>query len=372
MRVVRPANHGHSGRIWMNKVEIQGMPALPLIPFYRDVYVTLFPSRPAGRILDEFRPDIVHIQDHYPLSRSFLKQALRRGIPVIGTNNFLPENIIDQIPVFSHMRRLFEKIIWWTVISGFRGAAVVTTPSETAAKIMRQNGFTTPVKAISCGIDLSRFHPDVGMGRDAIRARYGLDPERILLLYVGRLDREKRLEVLIRALHHLGRPEVQLGIAGHGRALEELQDLAQELNLGDQVVFTGFVPDPDLPSLLNSADIFAMPSEAETQSIATLEAMACSLPILASNARALPELVKSGLNGYLFNNGDAADAAACMQSLLFRRNDWQSMGVASLEMAKPHRIENTIQEYEKLYRSTRLAASRSKQVYRDRQQRAIN
>ena len=101
-----------------------------------------------------------------------------------------------------------------------------------------------------------------------------------------------------------------------------LKDLVNRLQLEDQVRFTDFVPASDLPGLLNSVEYFAMPSEAELLSIASLEAMASGLPILAARARALPELVTDGLNGYLFNPGDAADAARCMEMLVDHPENW--------------------------------------------------
>jgi 1,2-diacylglycerol 3-alpha-glucosyltransferase len=92
-----------------------------------------------------------------------------------------------------------------------------------------------------------------------------------------------------------------------------------------------------------------MPSEAELLSIASLEAMASGLPILAARARALPELVTDGLNGYLFNPGDEDDAARTMQILIDHPEDWASMSAASLEKVVPHDIEKVLDRYESLY-----------------------
>ena len=166
---------------------------------------------------------------------------------------------------------------------------------------------------------------------------------------MGRVDGEKRLDVLIRALALLQREDIQLAIAGRGTALYELKELAAGLGLGQKVVFTGFIPAEDLPSLLNSADIFAMPSQAELLSIATLEAMACARPVLAADAWALPELVSEGINGYLFKPGDEADAARKMALLADGPEKWAAMAAASLEKVQAHSLENTITSYEEFY-----------------------
>jgi glycosyltransferase involved in cell wall biosynthesis len=123
------------------------------------------------------------------------------------------------------------------------------------------------------------------------------------------------------------------------------------------VHFTGFVPDADLPLLLNSADAFVMPSHAELQSIVTLEAMASGLPVLAANACALPELVTPDVNGYLFAPQDVADTARCITTLLQAQPRWASLGAASLVKVEAHTRQKTIQHYLDWYRLLRHADS---------------
>jgi glycosyltransferase involved in cell wall biosynthesis len=153
----------------------------------------------------------------------------------------------------------------------------------------------------------------------------------------------------MRAIKQLNRDDLQLAVAGRGRNMDGFLALAQQLDLGQRVVFTDYVPAEDLPGLLNSADVFAMPSEAELQSIATLEAMACAKPILAANARALPELVKDGVNGYLFTPGSVDDAACRMAQLVSERDRWPAMGAASAARVSQHSVGNTVRRYTELY-----------------------
>jgi 1,2-diacylglycerol 3-alpha-glucosyltransferase len=117
------------------------------------------------------------------------------------------------------------------------------------------------------------------------------------------------------------------------------------------VHFTGFIPNSDLPSILNSIDIFTMPSEAELLSTASLQAMACARPMLVADAVALPELVTAGGNGLLFHPGDEDDAARCMASLADHSERWPAMGAASLERVSPHSLKNIVHHYEDLYRN---------------------
>jgi 1,2-diacylglycerol 3-alpha-glucosyltransferase len=347
--VLMPSDRGRAYQAVQNKVLVQAITAVSLAPFYPQVHVTPAPGFQVGPRLDEFRPELVHIQDHYPLCRSMLQAARRRDLPVIGTNHFLPENILLELPLFSRWQIPLDRFLWKWVLNVFDQVDIVTTPTETAAKILGQQNLQVPVQAISCGVDLRYFQPDAQLNRVDMRLRYGLDPQCTLLLYVGRLDREKRVDLLLQALHRLHRPDLQLAVAGRGARAATLQTLTRRLELDQQVVFTGYVPDQDLVALLNSADIFCMPSDAELQSIATLEAMGTGRPIIAAAAGALPELVKNGVNGYLFRADEAEDAARCIAKLADQPEAWAAMGAASRTMVQPHDLSQTLQHYERLY-----------------------
>ncbi len=349
--VLRPSEEGHAYRRQRNAVQAQGVTAVPLVPFASQVYVTPLPGGQVREALDRFEPEIVHLQDHYPVCRAAMHAAQERHLPLVGTNHFLPANVIDEVGFLRLAPGLFEPLLWKWVFGVFAHLDVITTPTETAANDLRQQGLSVPIHAISNGVDTDHFRPQPDVDCARMRRRYDLDPDAVLFLYVGRVAWEKRLDVLLHAFERLDRPDLQLAIAGRGPYAEELQEEARELLPERRVVFTGFVPDEDLPALLNSADIFAMPSEAELQSIATLEAMATGRPILASNAEALPELVKEGVNGCLFESGNVEDAMHCVVAMAEGRERWAAMGAASRVMAEAHDLSNTIRRYEELYRS---------------------
>ena len=134
-----------------------------------------------------------------------------------------------------------------------------------------------------------------------------------------------------------------------GAYAHALQSMAHSYGLEKQAKFLGVVPAEKLVDLLNSADIFCMPSPEELQSIASLEAMACARPLLVSNARALPELVSEDVNGCLFEPGNPQDAARKIEKLLAMKHLWPEMGRASHERALKHDITNTIRRYEEIY-----------------------
>jgi glycosyltransferase involved in cell wall biosynthesis len=346
---VFPSEKGKPYQKVRNDVQIEAVRSANLNQFHKDAHFSLFAQRAIRRILDSFQPEIIHIQDHFPLSRSVLQVARDYPAKLIGTNHFMPENLAAYIPLISNVKPVYNRIMWSLMMNVYNRLDVATAQSKASAELMISQGLRIPVRPVSCGIDLGFFHPDPGLDRRQIRERYGIDPQKTVFLFVGRVDYEKRIDVLLRAMHLLQRDDTQLVIAGHGSEKEKLEAQASELELGGRVRFTGYIPREDLPALLNSVDIFVMASQAELLSIATLEAMACGKPVLLADAVALPELVTVGQNGYLFTLNDPADAAHYMALLADQPEKWPQMGAAGLEKTRYHSMESAIQQYEAIY-----------------------
>ena len=347
--VAVPSDEIHACRRERKGVQIECVESMSMKRWHQDAYISPFPGKAVEKILDDFQPEIVHIHDHYPLSRVFAIAAQKRKIKSVGTNHFMPENLAAYALWLSRMKPIFNWLMWQWMLEVYNRVDIVTAQSQNAADLVRKQGLHPPVFPVSCGIDLNRFKPDPTIDRQSCLERYGLDPTRKIFLFVGRVDGEKMLHILLHAMAQLKRTDVQLAIAGRGSARKELIALAEELKLGDRVHFTGFIPNEDLHPLLNSADVFVMPSEAELLSLATLEAMACGRPVLLANAVALPELVTEGVNGYLFKPSDPIDAAKYIDILAGECERWPAMGQASVEMAQFHGLDNTVTHYEILY-----------------------
>lgn len=344
--VLAPSATGWPERRQERGVTVQAVPALNL---GHNVNVTALTAGLVRRTLFEFQPDLVHLQDHYFLSRTVLRAAQQQRLRVVGTNHFLPENLVDNLRIPAWWQPIARRLLWASMLSVYNRLAAVTAPSQTAVAILRQQPLHVPVQAISCGVDTHRFRPRPGLDRPAFRRRYGLALDKKLLLYVGRVDREKGLEVMLKALAGLPRDDIQFIVAGKGSYLAGLQQLGHGLGLGRRAICLGFVPAEELPLLFNSADAFVMLSHAELQSIATLEAMASALPVLAANARALPELVTDGVNGYLVPPGDIPATGRGILAMLDSQPRWAEMGAASRAKAESHEQAASIRRYIEWY-----------------------
>lgn len=297
--------------------------------------------RAARRAMDDAKPDVVHVQGHFVLSRALLERARARGIGVVATNHMMPQNFFDHVPCPALLRGVAARLLWWDLARVFRKANVVTSPTPKAVDLLGQAAGITAI-AVSNGVDIAPYLAA------ADHARPHADP---VILFVGRLDQEKRVDDLLHAMARLpaGVPG-RLDVVGDGSLQASWRALAQRLGLGpNRVRFRGFLPESELLAAYGEADIFCMPGVAELQSLATLEAMAAGKPVVAADAMALPHLVHHGDNGYLYCPGNAAQLASRLEELLGDHELRQTMGKHSREIVADHGFAATLDCFEQLY-----------------------
>jgi 1,2-diacylglycerol 3-alpha-glucosyltransferase len=308
----------------------------------------LFISGIIRGVVEEISPDIIHIQNHFLIGRRVVSAAKKLGIPVIGTNHFMPENLVHYLHLPEIAEKGLRKFAWRECVRIFEQLDFVTTPTKTAVGLLKNAGFSKDVMPISCGIDLERFKPT----NDGLYLKqiFAVPNNKPVLLYVGRLDKEKRIDVILRALPDILRvTSVHLVLAGVGKEKQKLEELTEKLGIQNAVTFTGFVPDKDLQNIYRITDLFMIAGIAELQSIVTMEAMASGLPVVAVNAMALPELVHDGENGYLFSDGDSQMLAEKVIAILSNQTMRAQMSQKSLEIIKDHDINKVIEKYESIY-----------------------
>jgi glycosyltransferase involved in cell wall biosynthesis len=291
-------------------------------------------------ILDSFQPDVVHFQSHIVVGRGVSIEAEKRGIRIIGTNHFMPENMLQFSLVPKGFQDQLVRALWKDAEHTFKRAEAVTTPTRRAAEFLEKYTGLSGVQAISCGIDADNYSPSFAPRTEN------------RILFVGRVTGEKQIDVLVQAVALLDASlEVQVEIVGGGDQRRNLEHLVESLGLSRQFTFTGYVTDEELREAYSRATVFAMPSIAELQSIATMEAMASGLPVVAANAMALPHLVHDGQNGYLFEPGSAQDLADKL-SLVFSLSpeELDALKHESLKLIEAHDIKRTLNTFERLYR----------------------
>ena len=305
-------------------------------------------KKKTDRILAEIKPDAVHINSHMIVGRFVLKSAREIGIRVIATNHIMPENLIKySLIVPRWAEKWVMNLAWKDAGRVLKKADVVTTPTRRAANLLEEAAGLSGVLAVSCGIQASKFANQSPTSNAEPR-----------VLFLGRLDYEKHIHNLLKAVAMLPKKlNVKVEIVGDGGEREYLENLAKELGIAKNVEFRGHISDQELPKAYERATVFAMPSIAELQSIATMEAMASGRPVVAADAMALPHLVHDGDNGYLFPPDDVAAFSDRLNRVLTAsQEELDRLSENSLHLIQSHDIDTTIKIFEGLYRGTKGAS----------------
>ncbi|MBU6389632.1 glycosyltransferase [Patescibacteria group bacterium] len=311
-------------------------------PFRSGLRFTFYPRRAVARVFDKARPDVVHLQDPLSLSELTATLAKRAGVPVVLTHHFTFEGGV--LPYLPWLKLFHPSIVRQTrrrIYRLYNRTTVITVPSSYIQRQLSDPGLTTPVRVLSNGVELDRFLPPDRTNRDTFS-----------LLYLGRLDPEKNVSVLLQAMAGLIERKIKLTIVGAGNLESRLRQEADRSGVSDQINWISPVKREDeaLTALYAQADVFCMPSVGESESIATMEAMASGLPILAAQAAALPELVSDGENGYLLPPDNAAAWTEAILKLYTKPDRRREMGEAGRKKVEERDFYHIVDCWEQIYR----------------------
>lgn len=325
---------------------------LPHLAYKHGFRVSVFPQMEIKKALDGFRPDVVHVQVSDPIGLSVVWYARKHNIPVVTTEHNQPDVLTDPLKVPT----VVKKPVNFLLTSYFRNrqskSDFVTMPTEKAIKdLIWSHGseFPVPVAAVSNGVDLACFGP--GRASREIYRKYDIPTDRLIVLYVGRVDPEKKVGVIIDAFEKLLNkiPNAMLVIVGDGVDKTRLMRKVEKMGLTNDVKFLGKVLPPDLYELYKIGDVFATASEIETQGIVLVEAAACGLPLVAVDKGAVSEICVNGKNGYLCRSGDVSEISKAMKKILSDDKIKAKFSEKSIEIAHEHDFEKTLDKFINIY-----------------------
>ncbi len=310
-------------------VPLSGMP----LPLYPEVKLT--PPQPGLTArLRQFQPDLVHLVGPVVLGAIVPGIVRRLGLPLIASYH-TDFGAYSRHYGFGFLQHGVNAWLRWI----HNRCRINLCPSSFTLRVLRSAGFRR-LRIWGRGVDTERFHPRYRSEawRSAVGARSG---ERILL-YVGRLAAEKRIDLLPEAIR--GIPDVRLVFVGDGPFRAELQRRCAGL----PVHFTGYLKGNDLATAYASADVFLFPSDTDTFGQVIQEAMASALPVIAARAGGAIDLIHHGQNGYLFAPGVATDLRARLRELLANDDQRLAQGIAGRTIAEQRswpRVMNELMGY---------------------------
>ncbi len=277
---------------------------------YPQYNVALFPYNSVVKLY-ELKVDLVHSQTPMVMGFAGMMGAKILGRPLVSYFHTLITNkpIIDAYyPKNKYLKQLATSSMMRYTKFFYNRCDRVIAPSHTMGAVLRRYGISNVATVPNC-IDLSKLNQKVdGSG---VRESFGIKPKEKMVLYLGRLSREKKIEVLLNAVKLLIKKDkgIKLIVGGTGPAEQHYKDLAKRLGIMSNTKFIGFVSPKTLPSVYAAADVFCIPSTFETQGIVILEAMALGKPVVGADYMAIKELIRNGRNGEKFRPGDYTECA---------------------------------------------------------------
>lgn len=324
-----------------------------VFPFYQNVRISMTPQLEIRKIIQQFQPDIIHTQVPLGIGQGVMLWARRYDIPIVSTSHAMPENLLENLRSLSAFSRPINYMISDYGRRYHNQADVITSPTRSGLDSFGKllDKIVKPIEVISNGIDLCEYYPQQPSA--AIYKQYKLPTDKPIITYIGRLDAEKHLSVLIEAFIRV-RQEVDahLLLVGDGVDRRNLENIVKVSKLNRCVTFTGRVSDEDKIALEHVGSVYAIPSPVELQSIATLEAMACGQPVVAVDAGALGELCIEGKNGYLFDYDDDEQCAAGILEIIKNPSVRKQFSEESLRIAKQHDLDHVLDTFIALYKKT--------------------
>ncbi|WP_062378573.1 glycosyltransferase family 4 protein [Demequina pelophila] len=292
--IIAPEAKGAPDRV--GAARVRHVPAVGW-PGYRDVRVSLSGPYALGRMLDEERPDLVHLASPFMLGWSAVRAASARAIPTVAIYQ-------TDVPAYAESYKMpwGSPLLWHRVRRIHEQADLTLAPSSHAMDQLRAAGVPR-LRLWGRGVDTVRFDP--AHRSEALRAAWAPRGETIVG-YVGRLAQEKQVEDLAAISR---RPGTRLVVVGDGPERARLERLMPE------AVFTGFQGGDDLARAHASFDVFVHPGERDTFGQTIQEAHASGVPVVAVGVGGPVDLVRHGSTGYLYEPG---------------RLDWMEAAVASL------------------------------------------
>lgn len=327
-------------------IRVRGLAPLPL---YNEIKLSP-PTYYTYKQLKDFNPDIAH----------FIHPVLVGGFGVLMAKQLGIPNLTSFHLDFSEMARHFsvgpvntgflaDPISYFTRFT-FNLADYTLAPSKLIQRQLLDMGVER-VGLWKRGVDAERFNPAFYSDEMRYRLSDG-EPEKPLLLYVGRLSHEKQIDKLRPVLEQI--PDARLAIVGDGPLRGELETQFKGL----PVKFMGRLIGEELSQAYASADVFTFASALETFGLVVVEAMAAGLPVVSSRVGGIPDVVEEGVTGYTFDVGDTDALVEGVRKIVSDHDNMKAMGQYARAYAEtqswPAMMEEVIDHYDRLIHANQV------------------
>ncbi|WBW98432.1 glycosyltransferase family 4 protein [Oceanirhabdus sp. W0125-5] len=279
------------------------LPSIPFLPLKTQRVGSVYSTK-IWKKIKKLNLDIIHTQTEFSIGLFGRIVAKRLGLPVIHTYHTMYEDYVHYIAPTSMLKPAagFAKRVSKAYCKDCN--AVIVPTSKVKDKLEEYGLKHDFVEIIPTGIDLEPFKRENHSSEEGneLRKEFGLNNDNKVVLFIGRIAKEKSIDVVINAMKTLIQEDdtIRMLIVGDGPALEELKELADRLSISDYIIFAGEKPWKDIGKYYQLGDVFVSASITETQGLTFSEAMAAKVPVVAKYDKNLEDILKHEKNGLIF------------------------------------------------------------------------
>ena len=318
-------------------------PSLPAVTHPSFRLAVPFSTRINNKI-KEIEPDIIHTHSPFMMGLLARYMADKLNVPLVFTYHTLYEKYAHYIPLGEE---LIRSLALKYIINYCNKCDLLVTPSRFVNKKLNNMSIKTPKTTIPTGIDLELYNEKK---KGQIREEYDIDNEEKLFLFVGRLGKEKNIELLLKSFQRINQkyPQTTFLIVGDGPERDRLKEVSEKLDISKDVIFTGLVSYEEVANYYLDCDIFFFASPTETQGIVILEAMAGGMPVITVDEAGAGLMVDQGVDGILVDNKEDELVEAGLE-LITNQDRYQSLAQNALEKAEGYSMEKMTEKLIKMY-----------------------
>lgn len=306
------------------------------------------------KYLDNFKPDIIHVNTEYMVGRFGSHYAKHRLIPMVYTFHTYWEDYIENYADFApkNVSRAFGREI---SLYFLKRADKIIAPTKRFEQVVKSYGINCQITVIPTGIseDIQKYEKnDATLFFNRIHKIFPIIKKKNILLYVGRVAKEKNLDFLLEMLGKVRKTvnDAVLIVVGDGPELKSLKEKAAKLPYSWNICFTGYSDRDQLAYFYNLADVFVFTSLTETQGLVTIEAMSNGLPVVAIGEMGTLDVMQGNNGGFMVNN-DIDEFSQKVIDLLQNPELRKQKSQEAKEWSKNWSIENTTQKLLSVYNS---------------------
>ncbi len=303
-------------------------------------------SRRIFKIINSLDLDIIHCHHPFLTGRAGQYIARKLNIPLVATLHTQYEEYIHYIPF---NRYIVRTMTLWALRNFSNKCDALIIPAESRKRQLEKYGIYSRIKVIPNCIEPAIFNR---LNGKKIKDRYSISQEKKILIFVGRLAREKNIDFLITCFKEIHKEykNIKLMLVGDGPEKNKIKNLIDRENLSGDVILTGEINNKDIKDYYGAADIFVSTSKTEVHPVVLLEAMASALPVVAVKSAGYEDTLSHGVDGLLCEENVKAFSGSVL-SLLNDNLKREAISRHAKERARDFSVKNITGQIESIYLS---------------------